>query len=85
LSESNIDAKDEADWCHVFRYAGEQKWIDCGRVGSRKTTGVMGLSLRPLCLRGSHETVLWGRGVTEKTNSNDQGIIHRGDDPVSQP
>lgn len=32
------------------------------------------LSPRPLCLRGSNETVLWNRRVTEaaeKTNSND--------------
>lgn len=34
------DAKDEKDWCHVFRYEGRQKWTDCGRVGSGKTTGV---------------------------------------------
>ena len=34
------DAKDEKDWCHVFRYEGNQKWIDCGRVGEGRTTGV---------------------------------------------
>lgn len=34
------DAKDEKDWCHVFRYDGDQRWIDCGRVGDRKTPGV---------------------------------------------
>ena len=34
------DAKDEKDWCHVFRYDGKQKWFDCGRVGTGKTRGV---------------------------------------------
>jgi len=40
LYASIMDAKDQKDWCHVFRYEGKQKWFDCGRVGSRKTTGV---------------------------------------------
>ena len=34
------DAKDENDWCHVFRYEGKQRWTDCGRVGAGRTTGV---------------------------------------------
>jgi hypothetical protein len=34
------DASDERDWCHVFRYDDAQRWIDCGRVGSGRTTGV---------------------------------------------
>jgi len=43
LYAATIDARDEADWCHVYRYAGGRKWIDCGRVGKGKTTGVMAL------------------------------------------
>ncbi len=34
------DARDEKDWAHVFRYEGGQNWIDCGRVGTARTTGV---------------------------------------------
>ena len=34
------DAEKFEDWCHVFRYAGGQKWEDCGRVGDRRTHGV---------------------------------------------
>ena len=34
------DAKDKKDWCHVFRYEGNQHWVDCGRVGQGKTPGV---------------------------------------------
>ncbi|MEK6689146.1 MAG: hypothetical protein AABZ01_11900, partial [Gemmatimonadota bacterium] len=26
------DAKDPKDACHVYRYAGGRKWVDCGRV-----------------------------------------------------
>lgn len=33
------DAKDTNDWCHVFRYEGENKWVDCGRVGTGRTQG----------------------------------------------
>jgi hypothetical protein len=36
-----IDAGDESGWCHVYRYASGKEWIDCGRVGKGKTTGVM--------------------------------------------
>jgi hypothetical protein len=43
LYAATIDARNEADWCHVYRYAGGRKWIDCGRVGTGKTTGVMAL------------------------------------------
>ncbi|HAB18528.1 MAG TPA: hypothetical protein DCE44_19065, partial [Verrucomicrobiales bacterium] len=35
-----IDAENEKDWCHVFRYEGKQRWVDCGRVGGGRTTGV---------------------------------------------
>ena len=34
------DAKEERDWCHVYRYDGQQAWTDCGRVGGGRTTGV---------------------------------------------
>jgi hypothetical protein len=34
------DAREEKDWCHVFRYESGKKWVDCGRVGTHRTTGV---------------------------------------------
>lgn len=43
LYAATIDARDEAEWCHVYRHAGGKEWIDCGRVGQGKTTGVMSL------------------------------------------
>lgn len=56
-----IDAQVEADWCHVFRYAGAKKWIDCGRVGPHKTTGVMGLIVHQGNLYAGTSTYDWTR------------------------
>lgn len=40
LYAGTIEGATEADWCHVYRYAGGQEWVDCGRVGDERTTGV---------------------------------------------
>jgi len=40
LYVGTIDAPDEQDWAHVYRYLGGQAWEDLGRVGTRKTRGV---------------------------------------------
>ncbi len=40
LYAATIEGATEADWCHVWRYDGGMRWIDCGRVGGRRTTGV---------------------------------------------
>jgi len=40
LYAATSDAATEADWCHVYRYAGGQDWEDCGRVGNLRTRGV---------------------------------------------
>lgn len=61
LYAATIDAQRESDWCHVFRYAGGQKWIDCGRVGSHKTTGVMGLIVHQGRLFAGTSTYDWTR------------------------
>ncbi len=61
LYAANIDAKDEADWQHVFRYAGGKKWIDCGRVGPTKATGVMGLIVHRGHLYAGTSTYDWTR------------------------
>jgi hypothetical protein len=61
LYAANIDARDEADWGHVFRYAGGEKWGDCGRVGRRRTTGVMGLIVHQGRLYAGTSTYDWTR------------------------
>ena len=35
----STDAQDKQQWCHVYRYDGDKKWADCGRVGDGKTPG----------------------------------------------
>ncbi len=40
LYAATIDARDERDWRHVFRYEGHDRWTDCGQVGTGKSTGV---------------------------------------------
>jgi hypothetical protein len=40
LYAATTDGATEQDWCHVYRYAGEQRWEDCGRVGHLRTHGV---------------------------------------------
>jgi hypothetical protein len=61
LYAANIDARDEADWQHVFRFAGGDQWIDCGRVGPKKTTGVMGLIVHQGRLYAGTSTYDWTR------------------------
>lgn len=61
LYAGTIDAKDEADWCHVYRYAGGKEWIDCGRVGKGKTTGVMALIVHQGKLYAGTSTYDWTR------------------------
>lgn len=40
LYAGTLDAEQEADWCHVYRYVGGQEWADCGRVGNLRTKGI---------------------------------------------
>src|SRR6266576_2745428 len=55
------DARDEKDWCHVFRYEGKQKWTDCGRVGAGRTTGVGPLVVHDGALYAVTWTYDWTR------------------------
>ena len=56
-----IGAKDEKDWCHVFRYEGNQKWTDCGRVGNGRTMGVEALIVHNGELYATTSTYDWTR------------------------
>ena len=55
------DAEKFEDWCHVFRYAGEQKWDDCGRVGDRRTHGVGPMVVHRGSLYAATWTYDWNR------------------------
>lgn len=61
LYAGTIDAKDGKDWCHVYRYDGDQKWTDCGRVGEGKTTGVGPLIVHDGALYAATTTYDWTR------------------------
>lgn len=68
------DAKDEKDWCHVFRYEGDQKWVDCGRVGAGKTPGVGPLIVHNGELYAVTWTYDWSR---VKSGDYDPGRVYR--------
>lgn len=55
------DGKDEADWGHVYRYEGGQKWADCGRVGNFRTTGIGPLFVHNGELHAVTSTYDWTR------------------------
>ena len=66
MYSATTDAKDERDWCHVFRYDGDQRWIDCGRVGNGRTTGVGPLIVHNDELYAVTWTYDWTRVTTGK-------------------
>jgi len=68
------DAKEQKDWCHVFRYEGKQKWTDCGRVGAGRTTGVGPLVVHDGALYAVTWTYDWTR---VKTGNYDPGRVYR--------
>jgi hypothetical protein len=68
------DAKDEKDWCHVFRYDGKRRWTDCGRVGRGRTTGVGPLVVH----RGALYAVTWTYDWTRVNSGQyDPGRVYR--------
>ncbi len=48
LYAATTDGQSEADWAHVYRYAGGKSWVDCGRVGRQRNKGV-----GPMIVHGS--------------------------------
>jgi hypothetical protein len=58
LYAGTTDAPDEADWAHVYRYAGGQKWEDLGRLGRGRTRGVYAIIVHEgelyACTAASH-------------------------------
>jgi hypothetical protein len=75
LYAATAGAKDEKDWCHVYRYdGGKNKWVDCGRVGDRRTTGVIPLAVHDGHLYAATSTIDWTR---VKTGDYDAGRVYR--------
>jgi hypothetical protein len=73
LYVGTVDAPNEADWAHVYRYQGGQKWEDCGRVGKGKTRGVYAMIV--------HDNNLYaataGPHGGGQTNKGDFGRVYR--------
>jgi hypothetical protein len=65
LYAATLDAANEADWCHVFRYLGGAQWADCGRVGNRRTHGVGPLIVHQGSLYAATWNYDWTRVDTE--------------------
>ncbi len=76
LYAATTDAKDEKDWCHVYRYEGGQEWTDCGRVGDRRTTGVVPLVVHDGNLYAVTSTYDWTR---VREGNYDPGRVYRYD------
>jgi hypothetical protein len=74
LFAAATDAKEQQDWCHDYRYEGEARWVDCGRVGDRRTTGVGPMIVHD----GSLYAVTWTYDWTRVSTGNyDAGRVYR--------
>jgi len=65
LYAGTSDAKDEAKWCHVYRYESGDKWTDCGRVGNDRTTGIGAMLVHDGDLYVATTTYDWTRVTTD--------------------
>jgi hypothetical protein len=61
LYAATTDATTEAEWAHVYRYAGGETWEDCGRVGALRTRGVGPLIVHDGALFAANWTYDWTR------------------------
>jgi hypothetical protein len=68
------DGSGVQDWCHVYRYEGDQQWSDCGRVGSERTAGVGPLIVHQGQLYAATWTYDWTR---VQSGGFDQGRVYR--------
>jgi len=74
LYAAAFGAKDPADWAHVYRFEGGKKWVDCGRLGNSKTTGVGPMIVHDGNLYATTGTYDWTR---VKEGGYDFGRVYR--------
>lgn len=74
LYAATMDAQDERDWRHVFRFDGEDGWTDCGQVGSARSTGVGPLIVHQGHLYAVTTTYDWTR---VRTGPYEPGRVYR--------
>jgi len=73
LYVGTVDAPDEADWAHVYRFKGGQNWEDCGRVGTGKVRGVYAMIVHDGALYAATAGPHGGDGI----NKGDFGRVYR--------
>ena len=73
LYVGTVDAPEEADWAHVYRYREGRDWADCGRVGTGKTKGVYAMIVHD----GSLYAATAGPHGGDTTNKGDFGRVYR--------
>ncbi|HEX2474108.1 MAG TPA: LamG domain-containing protein [Lacipirellulaceae bacterium] len=73
LYVGTVDAPEEADWAHVYRYEGGQNWEDCGRVGVGRTRGVYAMVVHDGALYAATAGPHGGPDV----NRGDYGRVYR--------
>lgn len=76
LYAATIDAKDEKDWRRVYRYDGDDRWTDCGQVGTGQARGVMPLIVHNGHLYAATSTYDWTR---VQKGQYDPGHVYRYD------
>lgn len=74
LYAATIDAQEEQDRRHVYRYAGKDQWIDCGQVGTAQSTGVGPLIVHQGNLYAVTTTYDWTR---VRTGPYEPGRVYR--------
>jgi hypothetical protein len=74
LYAANIDAHDDRDRRHVFRYEGADRWTDCGQVGTGQSTGVGPLIVHQGHLYAVTTTYDWTR---VETGPYEPGRVYR--------
>ncbi len=74
LYAATSEGATEADWRHVYRYEGGKRWMDCGRVGDRRNTGVGPLVVHQGALHAVTTTYDWTR---VREDGFDPGRVYR--------
>lgn len=73
LYVGTVDAPDQSDWAHVYRYVGGQEWEDCGRVGAGKIRGVYAMIVHA----GALYAATAGPHGGKENNTGDFGRVYR--------
>lgn len=74
LYAATTGGKTQADWGHVYRYEGGDKWVDCGQLGNGRAQGVGPMIVHEGDLYAVTWTVDWTR---VREDGFDPGRVYR--------